>query len=112
MAHDSMHAGDRAYTFSCEMYCCKQGNKTAEQLEKDDKAGRVPKELFNNYTIVSYSNGEYSQVAYADYFKDEIAEIVGLFDSWIAGKSSHPQSCHILGSSALYGLDRIFFSAQ
>ena len=45
----------------------------------------MPKELFNNYTIVSYSDGEYSQVAYADYCKEEIAEIVGLFDAWIAG---------------------------
>ena len=54
----------------------------------------MPKEFFNNYTIVSYSDGKYSQVAYAVYFKDEIAEIVGLFDSWIAGKPSTPQSCH------------------
>ncbi|CAK0782643.1 hypothetical protein CVIRNUC_005842 [Coccomyxa viridis] len=61
-----------------------QGNKTAQQLEKDDKEGKVPKEFFNNYSIVSYSDGKYSQVAYADYFKDKIAEIVGLFDPWIA----------------------------
>ena len=56
----------------------------------------MPKEFFNNYTIVSYSDGKYSQVAYADYFKDEIAEIVGLFDSWIAGRPSTPQSLNIL----------------
>ena len=62
-----------------------QGNETAKQLEKDDKAGKVPKELFNNYTVISYSNGEYSQVAYATYFKEEIAQIVSLFDAWIVG---------------------------
>lgn len=62
-----------------------QGNETATQLEKDDKEGKVPKELYNNYTVISYSNGEYSQVAYATYFKEEIAEIVSLFDAWIAG---------------------------
>lgn len=45
----------------------------------------MPKELYNNYTVISYSNGEYSQVAYATYFKEEIAEIVSLFDAWIAG---------------------------
>ena len=91
-----LHAGDRALTFSCKMCCGTQGNETAEQLEKDDKEGQVPKEFFNNYTIVSYIDGKYSQVAYADYFKDEIAEIVGLFDSWIAGKSSPPTSCYFL----------------
>lgn len=64
-----------------------QGNATAEQLEKDDKAGKVPKELFNNYTVITYSNGEYSQAAYATYFKEEIAAIVTLFDAWIAGTS-------------------------
>ncbi len=47
----------------------------------------MPKELFNNYTVITYSNGEYSQAAYATYFKEEIAAIVGLFDSWIAGTS-------------------------
>lgn len=79
-----------------------QGNATAEQLEKDDKAGRVPKELFNNYTVITYSNGEYSQAAYATYFKEEIAAIVGLFDAWIAGMSiSHGHfglvaQCHVL----------------
>ena len=73
-----------------------QGNATAEQLEKDDKAGTVPKELYNNYTVITYSNGEYSQAAYATYFKDEIADIVGLFDRWISGTgpSQWPlQSC-------------------
>ena len=65
-----------------------QGNETAEQLKKDEKAGKVPKELFNNYTVISYSDGEYSQVAYATYFKEEIAEIVRLFDAWIAGMST------------------------
>ena len=74
----------------------KQGNKT-EQLERDDKAGKVPKEFYNNYTIVSYINGKYSQVAYADYFKDEIAEIVALFDSWITGMSFAPPTCHSQG---------------
>ncbi len=62
-----------------------QGNETAMQLEKDDKEGKVPKEMYNNYTVISYSEGEYSQVAYATYFKEEIAEIVSLFDAWIAG---------------------------
>lgn len=92
----TLHSGGRALTFSCKMYCGEQGNTTAEQLERDDKVGKVPKEFFNNYTIVSYINGEYSQVAYADYFKDEIAEIVGLFDSWIAGKTFTFPFCHFL----------------
>ena len=91
-----LHADDRALAFSHKVYGGEQGNKTAQQLEKDDKEGKVPKEFFNNYTIVSYSDGKYSQVAYADYFKDEIAEIVGLFDSWIAGKPSTCQFCHFL----------------
>ena len=92
-----------ASAFSYKVYGGEQGNKTAQQLEKDDKEGKVPKEFFNNYTIVSYSDGKYSQVAYADYFKDEVAEIVGLFNSWIAGMPSTCQFCHYEGSSALYG---------
>jgi len=42
-----------------------QSNGTAEHLEKDDKAVKVLDELFDNYTVKSYSNGEYSQVAIA-----------------------------------------------
>ena len=87
-----------------------QGNETAKQLEKDDKEGKVPKELYNNYTVISYSNGEYSQVAYATYFKEEIAEIVSLFDAWIAGVHlalSAPSACMTINRMVVWAMQNL-----
>ncbi|EIE20277.1 hypothetical protein COCSUDRAFT_67562 [Coccomyxa subellipsoidea C-169] len=65
-----------------------QGNATAKQLAQDDKEGKVPKELFNHYTIISTSpDGQYTQAPYAAAFPAEIGKIVSIFDEWIAEMS-------------------------
>ena len=67
--------------------CAPQGNETAKRLAKDDKEGRVPKELFNHYTIISTdAAGNYTQAAYAAAFPREIGAILDVFDKWVAGK--------------------------
>lgn len=68
---------------------CK-GTATAKQLEEDDKAGTLPKELYNHYTVISRDpeTGVYSQVANAVYYRNEFSDIVAAFDRWIAGP--HP----------------------
>ena len=41
-----------------------QGNEVAHALEADDKAGAVPKELFNHYTIITRDDaGAYTQAS-------------------------------------------------
>ena len=41
-----------------------QGNEVARALEADDKAGAVPKELFNHYTIITRDDaGAYTQAS-------------------------------------------------
>lgn len=66
-----------------------QGNNTAIRLAKDDKEGKVPKELYNHYTVILFDEAsqKYSQIANASYFKDEVSAIVSAFDRWIAGLS-------------------------
>ena len=62
-----------------------QGNDLARQLQADDKAGKVPKALYNHYTVITLNDhDEYSQVANASFFP-EIATIVQCFDEWITG---------------------------
>lgn len=62
-----------------------QGNELAKRLQADDKAGKVPKPLYNHYTVItSDESHNYSQVANATFFP-EIAAIVTRFDDWIAG---------------------------
>ena len=64
-----------------------QGNETAKRLAVDDKEGKVPKELFSHYTIISSdpASGAYVQAAYASHFPTEIRAILAIFDEWIAG---------------------------
>ncbi|CAL8470879.1 g10421 [Coccomyxa elongata] len=65
-----------------------QGNATAKRLAQDDKEGKVPKAMYNHYTIISMtSDGEYTQASYATYFPAEIGSIVSIFDEWIAEMS-------------------------
>ncbi len=65
-----------------------QGNDLARRLQADDKAGTVPKALYNHYTVImSDEKNGYSQVANVSFFA-EIAEIISCFDAWIAGESS------------------------
>lgn len=59
-----------------------------QRLEKDDKAGKVPKELFNKYTVNSYSNGDYSQVAYATSSSHKTKS----YDDPITCRAMRPQS--------------------
>ena len=63
-----------------------QGNETAKRLEREDKEGKVPRELYNHYTVIVVDEtGTYGQVANASYFKETITAIVAAFDRWIAG---------------------------
>ncbi|BDA45526.1 hypothetical protein COCOBI_07-3130 [Coccomyxa sp. Obi] len=65
-----------------------QGNATAKRLAQDDKEGKVPKAMYNHYTIISMTpDGEYTQASYATYFPAEISSIVSIFDEWIAEMS-------------------------
>lgn len=65
-----------------------QGNETAKRLAQDDKEGKVPKAMYNHYTIITAdADGQYTQTAYAEYFKDEINLILTIFDRWIGGKA-------------------------
>jgi len=68
-----------------------QGNETAKCLEREDKEGTVPRDLYNHYTVIVYdqAGGTYSQVANAAYYKEAITAIVAAFDRWIAGKLNH-----------------------
>lgn len=63
------------------------------RLAKDDKAGQVPKELYNHYTVILFdeTTGKYSHVSNASFFKEEVSAIVAAFDRWIAGV--HLQGC-------------------
>ena len=55
-------------------------------MEREDKEGKVPKELYNHYTVITYAEGTYGQVANASYFKEAVSAIVAAFDRWIAGR--------------------------
>lgn len=65
-----------------------QGNETAKRLADDDKAGKLPKELYNHYTVIlsDAASGEYSQIANSSFFKEEVSAILAAFDRWIAGR--------------------------
>ena len=70
-----------------------KGNATATRLAKEDKEGKVPKELYNHYTVIVFDEAtqQYSQVANASYFKEEVSAIISAFDRWIAGKLTCPK---------------------
>ena len=62
-----------------------QGNDVAKRLQADDKAGKVPKPLYNHYTVITEEgHHHYKQVANATFFP-ETAAIVSCFDRWVAG---------------------------
>ena len=65
-----------------------QGDALAQQLQKQDAAGTLPKDLYNHYTIIGQDSTGYTQQAYATYFPEELAAIEQLFDRWIAGASA------------------------
>lgn len=68
-----------------------QGNETARRLAEDDKQGKVPTELYNHYTVIQYQaeTGEYTHIANAVYFQQEIAAIVSALADWISGMPSN-----------------------
>ena len=68
-----------------------QGNDLAKRLQADDKAGKVPKALYNHYTVITLKDGDYSQAANVSFFP-EITAIIKCFDEWIPGESPVP-SC-------------------
>ena len=73
-----------------------QGDELAKQLAADDQAGKLPRELYNHYTIITKGKGgeaKYSQVAYASYFPQEIGGILAVFDKWLAGTGT--PSCRL-----------------
>ena len=81
-----------------------QGNETAKRLTRDDKEGKVPKEFFSHYTIITADKfGSYKQAAYAAFFPQEIGAIVAIFDDWISGWAVH--SLHLFPwlSSLIFG---------
>ena len=85
--------------------CSLQGNETAKRLAEDDKAEKVPKELYNHYTVILFetSTQTYRHVANATFFKEEVSAIVAAFDRWIAGELLlKPQ---LLSSTHTYSLD-------
>ena len=49
-----------------------QGDKLAEQLKQQDAKGKLPKDLYNHYTIIGRDDKGYTQAAYATYFPDEL----------------------------------------
>ena len=71
--------------YDAEKSCLTQGNKLAHQLKQEDSEGKLPKDLYNHYTIICQDTKGYTQQAYATYFPNEIGEIEGLFDRWVAG---------------------------
>eukprot|EP01025_Chloroclados_australasicus_P045610 TRINITY_DN49_c0_g1_i1.p1 TRINITY_DN49_c0_g1~~TRINITY_DN49_c0_g1_i1.p1 ORF type:complete len:916 (-),score=51.99 TRINITY_DN49_c0_g1_i1:206-2953(-) len=53
-----------------------EGSQRSKQLAEDDKNGKIPKEFYNNYTVITIDEqGYYSQLAYGEFYKDEIKAI-------------------------------------
>ncbi|KAL4434437.1 hypothetical protein ABPG75_000878 [Micractinium tetrahymenae] len=54
------------------------------ELAAVDQEGRLPRELYNHYTIITKNaDGSYGQVAYAEAFPQEIGAILIELDNWI-----------------------------
>ena len=86
---------------------CSQGNELAARLAADDKAGTLPKALYNvscsqaarmlrlaglrpdlhaqHYTVITAAKDGYDQVAYATFFHKEVGAVISVFDAWLAG---------------------------
>eukprot|EP01025_Chloroclados_australasicus_P058244 TRINITY_DN7297_c0_g1_i1.p1 TRINITY_DN7297_c0_g1~~TRINITY_DN7297_c0_g1_i1.p1 ORF type:complete len:634 (+),score=93.26 TRINITY_DN7297_c0_g1_i1:202-1902(+) len=61
-----------------------EGNERSRQLAEDDKAGKIPKEMYNKYTVISLDeSGTHSHVAYSVFYKEEIAAIVAAMSALI-----------------------------
>ncbi|KAK9831583.1 hypothetical protein WJX74_001220 [Apatococcus lobatus] len=84
LIYHASHVSDAYDPFYVKWAHTMQGNDLAKRLQADDKAGKVPKPLYNHYTAITSDDGHnYSQVANATFF-EEIAAIVTCFDSWIS----------------------------
>ncbi|KAL4420317.1 hypothetical protein ABPG77_010222 [Micractinium sp. CCAP 211/92] len=64
------------------------GNALAAELAEADKEGRLPRELYNHYTIITkarhlFTGDGYGHVAYAEAFPQEVGAILVELDNWI-----------------------------